>query len=292
MTQIHPLAFVDPAAEIDPTAIVSAFSVIEAGARIGPRTFIASLCHIWANTMIGAECEIHSGAMIGGTPQDRTFRGQPSGCEIGDGSVVREHVTVHRGTAPGSVTRVGKRCLLMAGSHVGHNCVVEDYVTLINGALLGGYVHVGPRAVVSGNVTVHQFVRIGEGAMVGASSKITQDVVPYFMVDGHGLNVGINRLGLRRMKAESREIEEIKLAYHVLCRERHSLPAARQLLQSELCSQIGQTILSFLASDSRRGFHLHGVNHRRANNTAFPFPQELSTPLRLPAESVNEHAKQ
>lgn len=263
MTQIHPQAIVDSAAEIDPTAKVLAFSVIEAGVRIGPGTVVGPFCHIQSNSVIGAGCEIHSGAVIGGTPQDRAFAGQPSSCEIGDGTIIREHVTVHRGTAPGSITRIGKRCLLMVGSHVGHNCVLEDDVTLVNAALLGGYVHVGARAILSGHVAVHQFVRIGEGAMVGVLSRVTQDVIPYFMVNGPGLNVGINRVGLRRLGVAGHEIDEVQRAYRVLCHERHSVPAARQLLEAELTTRIGQMIVAFLASDSKRGFHLQGTERRR-----------------------------
>ena len=264
MSQIHPQAIVDPAAEIDPTARVLAFSVIEAGVRIGPGTVVGPFCHIQSNSVIGAECEIHGGAMIGGTPQDRAFAGQPSGCEIGDGTIIREHVTVHRGTAPGSITRIGKRCLLMVGSHVGHNCVLEDDVTLVNAALLGGYVQVGARAILSGHVAVHQFVRIGEGAMVGVLSRVTQDVIPYFMVNGPGLNVGINRVGLRRLGVAGHEIDEVQRAYRVLCHERHSVPAARQLLEAELTTRIGRLIVAFLASDSKRGFHLQGTERHRS----------------------------
>lgn len=266
MTRIHHLAVVDPSAEIDSTVAIGPFTVIEAGVRIGAGTMVGPHCHILGRTVIGAACEVHSGAVLGGTPQDRSFSGQPSDCLIGDETIIREHVTVHRGTAPGSVTRIGNRCLLMVGSHVGHNCVMEDDVTLVNGALLGGYVHVGPRAVLSGHVGVHQFVRIGAGAMVGVLSQITQDVLPYFMVSGAGRNVGINRVGLRRMGAECSEIDDVQRAYRILCRERHSLPAARQLLETGLRSRFGQAILAFLSSDSRRGFHLQGSDRRHGNS--------------------------
>jgi UDP-N-acetylglucosamine acyltransferase len=254
---IHSWAQVDAGAEIDPAAVVSAFSVIEAGVRIGPDTIIGPQCHILGRTTIGAGCELHSGVIVGGTPQDRVFLGKPSGCVIGDGTVIREHVTIHRGTSPGTITRIGNRCLLMVNAHVGHNSSVDDDAVLINGALLGGYVHVGARAVISGNVAVHQFVRVGDGAMVGALSKVTQDVIPYFMLDGPGLNVGINRVGLQRMGAVREDLAEVRRAYRVLCRERHTLPVARDILHSELNGNLSRTILAFLESASIRGFHLH-----------------------------------
>ena len=268
MMQIHPLAQVDSMADVDATAVVSAFCVVEFGVRIGPGTVLGPHCHILAGSVIGSGCEIHTGAVIGNTPQDRAFTGQASGVEIGDGTVIREHVTIHRGTAPGSITRVGMRCLLMAGSHVGHNCVVEDDVTLVNGALLGGYVHVGAQAVPSGHVAVHQFVRIGEGAMIGIASRITQDVLPFFMISGAGFNVGINRIGLRRMGASHSEIDEARRAFHVICHERHSLPVVKKLLEAELVTRIGLAIILFLASNSRRGFHLHGTDYLRISDTS------------------------
>jgi UDP-N-acetylglucosamine acyltransferase len=288
LTRIHPSAVVDSTSHIDSTATIAAFTVIEAGVTIGPETVVGPHCHFLSGTVIGAGCDIHSGVVLGGTPQDRTFTGQPSGCEIGDGTTLREHVTIHRGTAPGSVTRVGQRCLLMVGSHVGHNCVVDDDVTLVNGVLLGGYVHVGSRAVLSGHVGVHQFVRIGEGAMVGVLSQITQDVLPHFMVNGAGINVGINKTGLRRNGAESTDIDDVQRAYRILCRERHSLPVARELLQATVQTRYGQSILSFLLSDSRRGFHLQGVGRRTVLNAeAADLREPLKPSTTVPAAERN-----
>lgn len=263
MPLIHPSAVIDAAAEIAPTASVGAYSVIEAGVRIGPHTIIAPMCHILQHTTIGAQCQIHTGVVIGDVPQDRAYTGELSSCEIGDGTVVREHVTIHRGTAPGSTTRVGQRCLLMVGCHVGHNCTVEDDVTLVNGTLLGGHVHIGARAILSGHVAVHQFVRIGEGAMVGVLARITRDVLPFFTVTGSGINIGINRIGLRRMGTAGNDIDEAHQAFRVLCRESHSLPVAREILKGELTSRIGRSILAFLDADSRRGIHLRSCQSRR-----------------------------
>lgn len=262
MSRIHPSALISASAEIASTASIGAFSIIESHVRIGPETHIAPMCHIRSYTSIGARCEIHSGAVIGDVPQDRAFTGEVSGCDIGDDTVVREHVTIHRGTAPGSVTQIGNRCLLMVGSHVAHNCIIEDDVTLVNGVLLGGYVHVGQRAILSGHVAVHQFVRIGEGAMVGVLARITRDVLPFFTVTGSGTNVGLNRVGLRRMGITGGEIDEAHEVFRVLCRENHSLPVARDMLKDKLNGRVGRKILSFLHGDSRRGFHLRGHQPR------------------------------
>lgn len=257
MSKFHKLADIASSANVDSSAAIGAFTVIESGVQIGPDVEIGPLCRIWSGTTIGAGCIIQSGAMIGGPPQDRGFRGERSFCEIGDGTEIREHVTVHRGTGEGSYTRVGRNCLLMANAHVGHNCALADEVTLVNGALLGGYVQVGRRAILSGHVAVHQFSRIGEAAMIGVLSKITQDIIPYFMTVGDGFIAGINRIGLRRMGATSADIDSIQHAYRILCRQAHSLPVARALLAESSASPYVQTILSFLSVESRRGFHLH-----------------------------------
>lgn len=257
MPKIHRLAEIDPSAQFDASVSVGAFTIIESGVKIGPDVDIGPLCRIWSGTTIGAGCTIQSGAMIGGPPQDRRFHGELSYCQIGDGTEIREHVTIHRGTGEGSCTQVGRSCLLMASSHVGHNCVLADEVTLVNGALLGGHVQVGRRAVLSGHVAVHQFARIGDGAMIGVLSKITQDVLPYFMADGQGFIVGINRVGLRRIGAKSADIDAVQRAYRILCRERHSLSVAKELLAESSTSPYVQMILEFLSAESRRGFHLH-----------------------------------
>lgn len=268
MSLIHPTAVIDAAADIAPTASIGAYCVIESGVRIGPDTVIAPMCHILQHTTIGAHCQIHTGTVIGGVPQDRAYTGEVSGCEIGDSTVVREHVTIHRGTAPGSITRIGKRCLLMVGSHVGHNCTLEDDVTLVNGTLLGGHVHIGARAILSGHVAVHQFVRIGEGAMVGVLARITRDVLPFFTVTGSGVNVGLNRIGMRRMGIVGCDIDQAHEAFRVLCRENHSLPVAREMLKGKLSGRVGLSILAFLDFDSRRGFHLRSCLSRRRLNAS------------------------
>ncbi len=253
---IHFSAIINPAAEIDSTATIGPYCVIDGPVRIGPRTIVGPFVQILGHTEIGCDCQIHSGAVVGDVPQDLTFSGEISYCRIGDGTILREHVTVHRGTAPESATVVGQRCLVMAGAHVGHNCQVHDEAILVNGALLGGYVEVGRQAMVSGNVGVHQFVRIGELAMIGGLTMVTQDVPPYFMLDNRGLCVGINRIGLRRAGLTRAECEEAKAAYRVLCRMPGSLSQAIEKLSATVCESTGRTILKFLSATSKRGIHL------------------------------------
>lgn len=182
--------------------------------------------------------------------------GDTSYCEIGEDTIIREHVTIHRGASLGSSTRIGRRCYLMANSYVGHDCWIGDDVTLVNGSLLTGHVEIGSRAVISVNATVHEFARIGEGAMIGGLSKITQDVVPYFMANGNGQIVGINRIGLSRTEVASAEVDLVQRAYRILCRKGDSLSVARQHLAALPLNPLISTIIAFVSVDSRRGFHL------------------------------------
>ena len=260
---IHPTAIIDPDARIDSTAIIGPYCVIEGPAQIGPRTMVGPFVQILGHTEIGCDCQIHASAIVGDVPQDRSFTGDISYCRIGDGTILREHVTVHRGSTPESVTSVGQRCYVMAGAHIGHNCQVHDEAILVNGALLGGYVEVGRKAVVSGNVGVHQFVRIGELAMIGGLSMVTQDVPPYFMLDNRGLCVGINRIGLRRAGLNHAECEEAKAAYRVLCRMPGGLSQAIATLAAMVHESTGRTILEFVSATSKRGIHLLSPKNTR-----------------------------
>ena len=260
---IHSSAVVDPLARIDATATIGPYCVINGPVRIGPRTNVGPFVQILGHTEIGSDCQIHAGAIVGDVPQDRSFAGGVSYCRIGDGTVLREHVTVHRGSASESATNVGQQCLVMAGAHIGHNCQVQDGAIIVNGTLLGGYVEVGRKAMLSGNVGVHQFVRIGELAMIGGLTMVTQDVPPYFMLDNRGLCVGINRVGLRRSGLSPEECDEAKTAYRVLCRMPGSLSNAIHTLEATMRTSTGRCILEFLSAPSKRGIHLLSPKNTR-----------------------------
>lgn len=250
---IHPSAVVDPSAILDPGARIGPYVVIDGPVRIGCDTVVDSFAVISGNTEIGANCHIHAGAVVGGIPQDRAYTGGESYCVIGDGVEIREGASVHRGTAPGSTTRVGNRCFIMANAHVGHNCVLEDEVILINGVLLGGHVHVGAKAVISGNAAVHQFVRIGSLAMIGGLTKVTRDIVPFLMADGDGTCVGINKIGLRRAGYTREASDDVRAAFKVLYRSALPFSEAIATLTATMTTNAGQQILSFLRAPSKRG---------------------------------------
>jgi UDP-N-acetylglucosamine acyltransferase len=250
---IHPTAVICPAAEIAPSAEVGPYVIVDGPVRVGPDCRIASHAVLIGATSIDAGCRIHSHAVIGDLPQDRAFAGDDSGVEIGPECVIREGVTIHRGTGAGSRTVIGPRCLLMTNAHVGHNCVLSEEVTLISGALLGGYVEVGAGAVISGNAAVHQFVRIGELAMISGLGKIVQDIPPFFMTDREGALVGVNRVGLLRSGFSSLERAELKNAFRIVYRSGMGRDEALKVLEVSITTEPGRRLMTFLRSPSRRG---------------------------------------
>jgi UDP-N-acetylglucosamine acyltransferase len=250
---IHRSAIIDSQASVHPSVTIGPQVVIEGPVQVGPGCYIAASAVLLGSTVIGAGCQIHSHAVIGDLPQDRAYEGGESFCRIGNECIIREGVTVHRGTAPGSSTIIGHRCFLMTNAHVGHNCVLGDDATLISGALLGGYVEVGARAVISGNAAVHQFVRVGELAMVSGLAKVVQDVPPFFMTNRDGAVVGINRVGLMRAGLSSAERNEIKSAFRIIFRSGCSRDDALKALSESVVTDAGRRIVEFMAKDSARG---------------------------------------
>ncbi len=266
---IHPTAIVDRSAEIDPTAEIGAYAVVERNVRIGAGTRVYPHGYVAEGTTLGARCQIHPFAVVGHLPQDLKWPGEPSFTQVGDDTVVREHATIHRGTAPGSTTLVGPHCYIMAAAHIGHNCVIADHVTIANGSLLSGHVQVGSRAFLSGHVGVHQFVRIGELAMMGGGSRALMDVSPFMTMVERMELVGPNVVGLRRAGFSREERAEIQRAYRTLFRTAVPLPAALDEFAPTVCTAPGRRLVEFLRAPSKRGFV-------RARKTRYLAPAEIA----------------
>lgn len=194
---IHPTAIVAEGARIGQGVHIGPYTVIDGNVTVGDHCRIGPHVYITGTTRIGAHTRIHKGADIGDEPQDHSFEGQESYTEIGAHCVLREYVTIHRGSEPGTTTRLGDHVMMMGFSHAGHNCVLGDHVVVANATLLAGHVTVEDRGFISGGVLVHQFVRIGTTAMIGGGARVPQDVPPYCMVV-HGEVQGPNVVGLRR----------------------------------------------------------------------------------------------
>lgn len=251
---LHSSAVVDPVAQIDSTTTVGPHVVIEGPVTIGPGCQIGPAATIIGHTTIGAGCRIESHAVIGDVPQDYKYQNELTYCRIGDECVIREGVTIHRASREGQATIVGDRCHLMTNSHIGHDCVLQDEVTLQSGVLLGGHVQVGNRTVISANVGVHQFVRIGELAMIGSVAMIAQDVPPYLMTDDDGKIVGLNAIGLNLAGIDPEIGQEIKALFKIVYRSGMPFQKARELAEEFKVSDFGDRFLQFFESGSARGF--------------------------------------
>jgi UDP-N-acetylglucosamine acyltransferase len=218
---VHPTAVVDPRAELREGVTVGPFAVIGAGAVLGAGTRVGAHAIVEGNAEIGEACELHPFSAVGGPPQDRKYRDEPTRVVLGRGVIVREGVTVHRGTVGGGgVTRVGDGVLLMAQSHVAHDVQVGARAVLANGVALAGHVVVGEGAVFGGLSAVHQHARVGRLAMIGGGAMVAQDVPPFCGAQGDRARIyGLNREGLRRAGIPPERVAALALAFRVLFRE-------------------------------------------------------------------------
>jgi UDP-N-acetylglucosamine acyltransferase len=195
---IHPTAVIDPQAQLGQNVEVAPYAVIGANVVLGDGCKIGPHVHLSGHTEIGCNTEIHAGANIGDKPQDYHYsEAETTYTRIGSDCIIREYVTIHRGTTPGSATIIGNHVMLMAFVHIGHNCQLADDVIIANNSILGGYVEVGFKAFISSTVLIHQFVHVGSLAMLSGLDRITQDVPPYCVLALGGVH-GPNVVGLKR----------------------------------------------------------------------------------------------
>ena len=250
---IHPTAIVDSKAQVHPTANIGPYAVIEGAVQIGPDAVVYPQAYISGWVEIGAKCQIHPGCVIGHMPQDFHFDGCRSYLRIGEGTIIREHASIHRGTQPESETVIGKHCFIMGYSHIGHNCVVGDNVKMANMAALSGHAVVGVGAFISGYSLIHQFARIGEYAMIGGGSRISMDAPPFFMCLHENECVGVNLIGLRRAGFTRQEIAEVRQAYRLLYRSGKTFRAAVEELSATVQTPAGKRLADFVAARTNRG---------------------------------------
>jgi UDP-N-acetylglucosamine acyltransferase len=254
LTLIHPSALIDSSAEIAESVSIGPFSVIGPDVVIGKGTSVASHVVIKSATRIGEDNRILQFASIGEDPQDKKYSGEKTWLEIGDRNVIREYVTLNRGTSQDAVsTRIGSDNLFMAYTHVAHDCQIGNNVIMANAASLGGHVHIDDWAILGGFSIVHQFCRIGAHCFTGMGSVIAKDVPPYVMIGGHPAKPhGINKEGLKRRGFTAEQIREIVSAYKLLYMSGLSLEEARKQLAEIAVKQSAIRILSdFIDSCTR-----------------------------------------
>jgi UDP-N-acetylglucosamine acyltransferase len=236
MPRIHPSAVVQPGAELAADVTVGAYSVIGARVRIGAGTVIAEHVVIDGRTTIGPENRVFPFASIGAIPQDLKYRGEDSGLVIGAGNRIREFCTLHPGTRGGGMlTRVGDGNLLMNYTHVAHDCIIGSHNVVANGAQLGGHVVIEDFTVVGALSGIHQFVRIGESAIIGAGSMVSQDVPPFCNATGDRARLhGLNTIGLERRGLSAETERALKRAYRLLFRSGLRVPEAAARVREEM----------------------------------------------------------
>jgi UDP-N-acetylglucosamine acyltransferase len=221
MTRIHATAMVSDGARLGDDVEIGAYSVIGPHVLVGARTKIASHVVIEGHTEIGEACDIHSFAVLGAPPQHLGHKGEPTRLVIGPRNLIREHATMHCGTAMGrGVTTVGSDGLFMVAIHIAHDCIVGNHVIMANNATLGGHVEIGDFAYMGGLSAAHQFTRIGRHAFVGGMAGVNHDVIPYGNVWGNHAHLeGLNLVGLKRRGFSREAINTLRAAYRMLFAE-------------------------------------------------------------------------
>jgi UDP-N-acetylglucosamine acyltransferase len=250
---IHPTAVISPLAEIASDVEVGPYVIIEDGVRIGAGCEIGAHAVIKRYTTLGERNRVFEHATLGGEPQDVKFKGERSYLSIGDDNLIREGVTIHRATGEHKVTHIGSRNFLMIGVHIAHNCRLDDDCIFANGTALAGHISAEDHVFLSNEVGVHQFVRLGRYAMVGAKAAIRQDVLPFLISDGNPCRVrGLNSVGLRRAGFSLEARLKLKRACHLLLRSRLPLEAALENME-QLDDENVSHLIQFVRN-SRRGF--------------------------------------
>ena len=236
-------------ARVHPTAIVEQGAQLGEGCIVHPYAYISRHCRLEENVVV------HPFAALGGDPQDLSFTADTvSEVRIGARTVIREHVTVSRGTKASGSTQIGSDCFLMASCHVAHDCRIADRVVIANAVLLAGHVHVGEHAFLGGGAVIHQFCRIGESAMIGGGARISQDVPPYCMATERNALIGLNGVGLRRRGLDRRALAEVKRAYLALSTPTGNLrqQAASLLQEGGFQSREARAFLEFFGGGKRQ----------------------------------------
>lgn len=268
-TDIHPTAVVAPGAELGTGVHIGPYAVIGPAVRIGDRTRVGPHVMIDGVTTIGEENVIVGHSSLGAAPQDFSYRGEPTQLEIGDRNMIREFVTVNRGTLKGgALTQVGNECLLMACCHVAHDCELEDRVILANNVMLAGHTRVERGANVSGGVGSHHFVTIGSYAYVGGLTRLVQDVPPFMIVEGHPSRVrGVNVVGLQRAGYSEEAIESLRIAFRRIYRTGMTRKHTLELLRADPAStdQVLQLVEALEASErGSKGRYREGLREEFA----------------------------
>jgi UDP-N-acetylglucosamine acyltransferase len=251
---IHPLSSIHPEARLAAGVTVEAFSSVSRDVEIGEGTWIGPNVTIFDGARIGKNCKIFPGAVISAIPQDLKYRGEETLAEIGDGTVIRECVTINKGTSSFGKTVIGKNCLIMAYTHVAHDCRIGNSVILVNSVGLAGEIQIDDYAILSGMVIVHQFVRIGAHTMIQGGTKVGKDVPPFVMAGRDPIRFeGLNLVGLRRRNFPEPLIEKIHEIYRYVYQKGYNTSQALERIENELDGNGERDLIVSFIRDSKRG---------------------------------------
>jgi len=256
LAKIHSSAIVQDGASIDEGCIVGPFCTVSEGVKLAQRVHLKSHVVVTGNTEVGDDTVVFPFAVIGEIPQDLKFKGEESRLVIGKRNRIREGVTINLGTdGGGGVTKVGDDCLFMTGSHVGHDVVVGDRVVMANQAALAGHCIICDDVIIGGLSGIHQFVRIGKGAIIGAVTMVTNDVIPYGLVQARrGELDGLNLVGLKRRGVARSDITALRAAYQALAQGEGAFQERARRLADETESEYVKEVVGFILAGSDRSF--------------------------------------
>lgn len=249
-----PLAVIHPEAKIGENVTIDPFAIIEQDVVIGDNSHIHGHAVVLNGARIGESCQIFHGAVISGVPQDLKFMGEQTTAEIGNYTVVRECVTINRGTVSKGKTVVGENCLLMAYAHVAHDCVLKDHIIVGNATQLAGEVEIDDYAIISGGTLVHQFVRISKHVMIQGGSRIGKDIPPYTLIGRDPITYcGINIVGLRRRGFTNEQVYLIQDIYRTLYTRGLNNTDAIQSIETEYVPSLERDLILNFIKNSKRG---------------------------------------
>lgn len=251
---IQSLAYIHPQAKIAENVVIEPFVTIYKDVVIGEGSWIGSNVTIMDGARIGKNCRIFPGAVISAPPQDLKYKGEPTTLTIGDNTIIRECVTLNRGTAlDKDTTKIGDNCLLMAYVHVAHDCTIGNHVIIANAVQLAGHIEIQDYAFVGGASAVHQFVSIGAHSIIAGGSLVRKDVPPYTKAGREPISyVGINSVGLRRRGFTSERINEIQDIYRTIFLKKYNISKALDIIETERePTEIRDEILDFIRNSNR-----------------------------------------
>ncbi|MEJ0020502.1 MAG: acyl-ACP--UDP-N-acetylglucosamine O-acyltransferase [Acetobacteraceae bacterium] len=255
-TAIHPTAIVSRGAELGVGVRIGPFCTVGPDVVIEDRAELVSHVVVDGHTQIGADVVLYPFCTVGLAPQDLKYAGQPTRCEIGARTQIREHCTIHRGTVTGKgITRIGTDCMLMAVAHVAHDCTLGNHVIIANNAVMGGHVSIADHAVIGGAAAIHQFVRIGRAAMIGGVSGVEADVIPFGSVIGNRARLaGLNVIGLKRRGFDKAQVQLLHRAFGDLFRHEGVFAQRLAVVRDRYGEEaLVAEVLAFIDAPSHRG---------------------------------------